>query len=799
MQTPDTPNTDPTLTPFARIRLGLVRSGYAPIPAKGKIPAGKSWQTKHETNLAEIQMWDRTFPTYTNTGVLTRTVPTLDFDVLDKAACEAAEPIISRYINGGVFLRRVGNAPKFAVPFRTDIPFKKIQVQLLSPAGKEAKVEFLGDGQQFIVDGRHPDGFDYKWLGTSLLSVPRAELPVIEASRARTLVNALVTMLVNSFGYTVTTAAKTSTKQPPAKSKPNGATTDHVANAAADRGNEDALVESIISGVSLHDPLRDLAAKLIGAGMFPGAVVNRLRAVMMKSASRTARPQEWQERYNDIPRAVDTAQLKYGHGTIDPDEASGSAKEPPEPPEPPQETGGKGDSPLARMNRKYCVVNDGGSVLVFRDRYDEIMGRRIYDRMSAAAFKLLHKNETVLVKAEGGSAAKKPIADVWLSHPKRRTYQSVVFDPSGKAAGSSLNLWRGFGFEPKAADWSKLKAHLRDNVCIGNTLYLTYLMNWMALLVQKPADQGEVAIIMRGKQGVGKGILGQILRRIFGQHGMYVSKSKHLVGAFNSHLRDCVLLFADEAFFAGDRAAEGTLKSLITEDTLTIEPKGQNVILCRNRLHIVMASNHDWVVPAGLDERRYFMLDVGEERMQDHNYFSAILEQMNNGGYSAMLHELLHRDISNFQVRKVPNTDALDDQKKRSFKTEEAWLHEVLARGYIYRSKLGLTDEFSCWTDWASTDLLHESYLDYAKQHNERYPLKRVPFGRFMTEMAQPRRGGIGELVGETLTVSRIDGSKRPESVKRDRPMGYFLGTLTEARHNFGTCTDLTFEWDRDE
>jgi Bifunctional DNA primase/polymerase, N-terminal/Primase C terminal 2 (PriCT-2) len=127
-----------------------------------------------------------------------------------------------------------------------------------------------------------------------------------------------------------------------------------------------------------------------------------------------------------------------------------------------------GTDAIAQMNRIYCVVNDSGSVLVFRDRYDEIMGRRIYDRMSAPAFKLLHKNEKVIVKGEGGETEKKPVADVWLSHRSRRTYQSVVFDPSEKASKAALNLWRGYGVEPHSGDWSRLKAHIRDNVCTGN-------------------------------------------------------------------------------------------------------------------------------------------------------------------------------------------------------------------------------------------------------------------------------------------------------------------------------------------
>ena len=64
------------------------------------------------------------------------------------------------------------------------------------------------------------------------------------------------------------------------------------------------------------------------------------------------------------------------------------------------------------------------------------------------------------------------------------------------------------------------------------------------------------------------------LKRIIGQHGLTISNSRHLVGNFNAHLRDCIFLFADEAFFAGDKQHVGVLNSLITDDTLTVEGKG---------------------------------------------------------------------------------------------------------------------------------------------------------------------------------------------------------------------------------
>jgi Family of unknown function (DUF5906) len=100
--------------------------------------------------------------------------------------------------------------------------------------------------------------------------------------------------------------------------------------------------------------------------------------------------------------------------------------------------------------------------------------------------------------------------------------------------------------------------------------------------------------------------------RIFGQHAVHISSADHLAGRFNAHLRDACLLFADESYWPGDKRAEGTLKRLITEPDLLIEPKGRDAVTARNMLHVMMASNEDWIVPAGEHERRFAVFDVSK-------------------------------------------------------------------------------------------------------------------------------------------------------------------------------------------
>ena len=90
-------------------------------------------------------------------------------------------------------------------------------------------------------------------------------------------------------------------------------------------------------------------------------------------------------------------------------------------------------------------------------------------------------------------------------------------------------------------------------------------------------------------QGTGKGVLVQTLGKLFKSHFLHVSSPRHILGNFNKHLMDCLVLFADEAFWAGDRTSEGALKTLITEDCRPIEIKGKDVFSTRNYTRVIIA------------------------------------------------------------------------------------------------------------------------------------------------------------------------------------------------------------------
>jgi hypothetical protein len=451
------------------------------------------------------------------------------------------------------------------------------------------------------------------------------------------------------------------------------------------------------------------------------------------------------------------------------------------------------------FNYSFCIASEAGKTVVLRARVDHLLRRQVFDRMEIRDLRQFYSNRLVKTgEKRNGDPILTPIVDVWLLSPHRRTYASVIFDPSEAAGPDHLNLWRGFTVTPKPGSWQLLRDHVFWNICNGEQAKFDFLMGYCARMAQFPGEPAEVAIVLQSEEeGSGKGIFIRALMRLFGQHALAISNAKHLTGNFNSHLQDCVLLFADEAFYAGNPAHVGILKSLITEPTLTIEPKYGRVVLCRNHLHIFMATNEKWAVPAGLHARRFCVLKVSASRKNDHDYFAAIMAELEAGGYEAMLHELLHYDLTNFNIRDVPFTIELSEQKKHSLDIPMQWWLDVLQRGYVFRSKLGLEETFHVWTEDIATELLFASYTEFSKGRREHHPLSRETFGRFMRQIgARPRRLQ-NAIIGERLAAS-YSNSREPQAFRAPRAHGFHLGDLSSARAAFERATGISFSWPDD-
>lgn len=334
---------------------------------------------------------------------------------------------------------------------------------------------------------------------------------------------------------------------------------------------------------------------------------------------------------------------------------------------------------LEKFNKDYFVTPLGSQIFVCSIEKDET-GKIAPVYRSFQSFDQMYSNIRVWDGKRFIKAGK-----FWLEHPKRRQYAGVNFVPNGPEIlpGNIKNLWLGFAINPAEGDCSLILKHIYEVLADGDEKSAVYILNYLAWTVQNPDKQAEVALIFQGSEGTGKGLIGRLMIDLFGSAAIHISSSRHLVGNFNAHLDGIVLLFADEAFWAGDKAARGTLFSLITEPNLTLERKGVDAKSVVNRLHIVMASNEDWVVPASYDSRRFAVFTVSKKYKQNSDYFTPLFEQINNGGREAFLNVLLNRDISSFHPRHIIKTEAFNEQVIKSFGPLEIfWLH-FIEEGYL--------------------------------------------------------------------------------------------------------------------
>jgi hypothetical protein len=435
------------------------------------------------------------------------------------------------------------------------------------------------------------------------------------------------------------------------------------------------------------------------------------------------------------------------------------------------------------INREFSLVLMGSKPLIFRaqpmapiDDQHRILG--------LPAFQAWFSNRFTEQRSPEGKAVVVTWAKAWMTHPRRRQYAGVEFFPNPDGAPGMpgyLNLWSGFAIKPadnpERSRYAIFHDHLLNNVSGGRQDRFTWVFAFFAHMVQQPRDRPGVALVMRGKMGSGKTKVGEVFGSLFPRHYFLVDDPRYVTGNFNAHMATCLLLQADEAVWAGDKAAEGRLKGLITAPVQQIEAKGVDAVRFANYVRLIMTSNEDWVVPAGKDERRFTVLDVAPHRAQNHKYFHEMNRELASGGLAHLLGDLLAFDLTTVNLRQVLHTEALLEQKIRSFDSVEAWWFEGLQSGMIFRNGAPWPREVVCSS-------LFDDYIASADKIGVKRKQEEAVLGIKLKKLCP----GIERR--RAPQVSFDENSSMPR-----RPWVYTLPPIDEARASFDAILGQPVVW----
>lgn len=331
------------------------------------------------------------------------------------------------------------------------------------------------------------------------------------------------------------------------------------------------------------------------------------------------------------------------------------------------------------MNKEFIFVRETGEIIVIeKDKW--FLKKPTQFRELLLKYNFNNPAEQEKVK----------IADIWFNHINRRQVLKIGFDPTNNPDDDIFNIWKGMSISKSFADTfdenecKPLLDHILNVWCKGNETYYNYILNWLAHLIQKPWIKMGVVICLRStKEGAGKGVVMNLLRKIIGDnHYFQCNNLEQLTGSFNSIGEGKILINLDEAFWGKDKKKEGMLKNMITEDTKYINKKHQAQYSIDDYCNYIVSTNNDCFIPAVEGGRRFFAVELSNEfagvsNKEKEEYFNNIIKTP-AGSFAKILY---NRDISNFNPRSFDKTELLQEQIQHNWCSVRKWWFEVLNGG----------------------------------------------------------------------------------------------------------------------
>lgn len=434
----------------------------------------------------------------------------------------------------------------------------------------------------------------------------------------------------------------------------------------------------------------------------------------------------------------------------------------------PSGASGAGVNYLRSAQQRYSLANIDGKLWLL----DEAQLKQSSAEGLAAKLVLSNRSDGLLLikrylsRLGANEEQVARLSSDFLTSPVTVCYSGIEFNPHSTNE-NSLNLWVGPTLIPQAGGWTLIRSFLLDVICDGDQTAFDYLIRYLAHSLRCPEDKPGVFIILIGGQGVGKGTLARILRKIWSATFLLLHRIEDVTGSFNAALERAFIVFLDEALFVGDRKASDALKSLITEPIIQINEKYQPARQTRSFHRFFAATNAEHFKNTERDDRRDFVLRVSEAHKGDHAYWSALNAEIEQGGVAAMMDELLKMNLSGFNVRDKPSTQALMAQKLHSLTPIERWWYETLMAGAV---------DSESWPKFIATHTAIEQVMEVAGGRMYRKPTS----------------------IDVVRTIKKLcpsaSNAQRTESMVRQR--GLDLPPLAQARAEFEAYLGGSVPWE---
>jgi putative DNA primase/helicase len=290
--------------------------------------------------------------------------------------------------------------------------------------------------------------------------------------------------------------------------------------------------------------------------------------------------------------------------------------------------------------------------------------------------RLIHKDDVLnLLPSHGWEQMK--------NHPSLRIARDteIGFDPTENDATIRCNLFGGWPTTPRPGICTKL-LELLEYQCSNEANdgdVFNWILKWLAYPLQHRGAKMHSALVVHGGQGTGKSRFFEAYAKIYGPYGRVLGQEA-LEDKFNADWSEKKLfILADEVLARQDMYhIKNRLKGFITSDTIRVNPKNVAAHNEKNQMNIVFLSNERQPLALENDDRRHLVLWVPPKL--DDAFFTAVNDEIDQGGIEALHQYLLDLDLGDFRPwTKPPMTKAKQDLVELGRSSEERFLNEWIA------------------------------------------------------------------------------------------------------------------------
>ncbi|MDA8552890.1 DUF5906 domain-containing protein [Alphaproteobacteria bacterium] len=550
---------------YAALAPRLHAAGYAVLPLDNKAPKVPKWSELAITQ-QQVAQWATEKPK-ANIGLRCDQALMVDIDIEVPVEAERMTQLILDQFPGGL-IRRRGASSKLALLYRRaelDIVYKSKGQKRYCHAGGGVVELFDNSGAQMGIFSTGLDGGDYHWDGPSPLDVPFNELTPLTLKQWGAL-----RQLLTREGYVAA-------------------------------GGGGAVLHKRTDAPQPATGWNEQVFYRVGALVRQGADT----ATILKEA------EQWREPgYTEAQTQAEVADM------------------------------------VSRWER-HIEDNRDTDYEAWRDgwAFDEVGNR--YWNLSVMAPILQQAWHTTNRYLRGGyidktgKTQKMSYCDRFILDPDAQRVLATTVAPEQPLITDDryLNLWRDYWArlhadkgQPDGSEAVRLFRALVDFLCDGRDEMIDTLLNWIGYGLFHPAQRLRWSILLISDlKGAGKLLLCTTVARLYGMDNASILPGLvGLLSQFNgSVLEGKALVVVNETVDKGDSSKFGaveTLKSLITDDQISVEHKGRDRRQIDNYARFMFCSNHLDGLPFDENERRFFAIVCQATEALDSEFYARFVE-----------------------------------------------------------------------------------------------------------------------------------------------------------------------------